>query len=76
MKELCPGILVDEPAESAVRQGGSNQLGWELRRQLRALEDLFQCVGFPRPADEEENLAAGVEHRRGQCQPDASILGT
>src|SRR5829696_7995190 len=68
MKELRPGIFVNEPAESAVRQGGSDQLWRESRRKLRALEDLLERVGFSWPTDEKEDLAARIEHRRGERQ--------
>src|SRR5829696_5106021 len=68
MKELRPGIFVNEPVESAVRQGGSDQLCRESRRKLRALENLLERVGFSWPTDEKEDLAARIEHRRGERQ--------
>src|SRR5215213_2294004 len=67
--ELCAGILVDEPVEPAVWQGWTNQLHREIGRQLRTLQNRFEGVGLSRATDQEEDLSAGVEQRRGQGLP-------
>src|SRR5918993_175022 len=65
----CAGILVDEPQELAVRQGGPDQLRREGRGQLRALQYCLQRIGFAGATDEEKDLATGVDNRRREGEP-------